>query len=189
LTRIYPTYRNLLKALVLLMVLYILPINGASAQYTEYQMKAGWLINFAKYVTWPDKVFKKEDSPFIIAIYGDDPFGDDIDRIARNRKVSGRPIIIKRSDDMKELSGANLVFFSNSNTLTINAAFEDYRNKKAVLTVGDGIPEFCEIGGIINFRNDPPGTFEINMNAAHDAKLIVHSKLLRLAQKFVQYDN
>ena len=161
----------------------------ASAQYSEYQIKGGWLVSFAKYVTWPDKVFDSDDEPIIIGILGDDPFGEDLDNIVRNRKANGRPIIIRRNNDIRELKGAHIIFFSNSNELTISEVFKDYNSRKGILTIGDGISNFCELGGIINFRKDRPTTFDLNLEAAIDARLIIHSKLLQLAKKFVHYDN
>ncbi len=42
---------------------------------SEYLIKAGYIYNFAKLIDWPAKAFPQADSPIVIGILGDDPFG------------------------------------------------------------------------------------------------------------------
>ena len=42
---------------------------------SEYQLKAVFLYNFAKFVKWPAESFADADSPIILGILGVDPFG------------------------------------------------------------------------------------------------------------------
>ena len=41
----------------------------------EYAIKAAYLYNFGRYVTWPDKMFPNDQSPVVIGVLGPDPFG------------------------------------------------------------------------------------------------------------------
>src|ERR1700741_1148752 len=42
---------------------------------TEYQVKAAFLYNFAKFVDWPPNAFPNPKQTFDICVYGHDPFG------------------------------------------------------------------------------------------------------------------
>jgi|SRR5437762_13600142 len=75
-----------LKPLVLLAIL----LNTATAQFaSEYQVKAAFLFNFAKFVEWPADAFTSADAPLQICVLGQDPFGNEFEAI-ENKRVSGR---------------------------------------------------------------------------------------------------
>ena len=75
--------------------------SAASAQSepsepSEYQVKAAFLFNFTKFVEWPDGSFDDPQAPIVVGIIGDDPFGDDLERIIAGQKVQGRGLVIRR---------------------------------------------------------------------------------------------
>src|SRR5450432_1916809 len=47
----------------------------------EYNVKAVSLYAFGRYVTWPETAFQTADSPFVIGVLGDNPFGDALEQI------------------------------------------------------------------------------------------------------------
>src|SRR3981189_3174788 len=82
---------------------------------SEYLIKAGFIYNFAKLVEWPATAFAQPDSPIVIGILGDDPFGTTLDRIVADKKINGRSIAIKRlkwSKDSKGFKDCNILFVS-----------------------------------------------------------------------------
>ena len=59
----------------------------------------------------------------------------------------------------------------------------DAVKKLPVLTIGES-EEFLDLGGMINFvLEDTQLRFEINTESAEKVKLVISSKLLRLAKK------
>src|ERR1700680_3771225 len=73
---------------------------------SEYLIKAGFIYNFAKLVEWPSTAFAQADSPIVIGILGDDPFGTTLDRIVADKKINGRGFIVKRlrwGKDVKDI--------------------------------------------------------------------------------------
>src|ERR1041385_4584869 len=48
---------------------------GARDEFPEYQLKAAFLYNFAKFVNWPTNSFADARAPLAIAVLGTDPFG------------------------------------------------------------------------------------------------------------------
>src|SRR5260370_31416836 len=49
--------------------------NLSARALTEYELKAAFLFNFAKFVDWPPRAFPEASAPLIFGIIGEDPFG------------------------------------------------------------------------------------------------------------------
>ena len=161
--------------------------GGDTSESSEYLIKAGFIYNFAKLVEWPATAFPQPDSPIVIGILGNDPFGATLDRIVADKKISGRVISVKRvkwSKDFKELKDCNILFISSSEKEHIDSVVEAMKGLP-ILTIGDA-PGFAKRGGIINFTlEDNKVRFEVNVEAAKHADLTISSRLLTLA-KIVQ---
>ena len=173
------------KKAVLLWLILLIPYF-AKAQYTEYQIKGAMVYNFAKYVTWPKQIFG--NSKMIVAVLGDNPFGEDLERIMNSRKANDRFIEIRYGRTIRDIRGSHVVFFCRSEESLIQEILEEY-NSRFILTIGDDIDNFCELGGVINlsYKQGKP-SFSINIEAAQKAGLIVDTKLLQLAEEFIGYE-
>ena len=71
-----------------------------SAQTTpspEYQVKAVFLFNFAQFVDWPSKAFPEPQTPLVIGVVGEDPFGPYLDETVRGETVNNRPLTAGRA--------------------------------------------------------------------------------------------
>jgi|SRR5450755_4372659 hypothetical protein len=51
------------------------PTRGQANPSVEYQVKAAFVFNFAKFVEWPLDTFKSENAPIVFCVFGHDPFG------------------------------------------------------------------------------------------------------------------
>jgi hypothetical protein len=151
---------------------------------SEYLIKAGFIYNFAKLVEWPSSAFPQPDSPIVIGILGEDPFGATLDRIVTDKKINGRGIAVKRlkwGRDLKDLRDCNILFISSSEKEHLDSVV-DAMKWLPVLTIGDA-PGFARRGGIINFTlEDNKVRFEVNVEAAKHADLTISSRLLTLAR-------
>jgi hypothetical protein len=145
---------------------------------TEYEVKAAFLYNFARFVEWPAEAVRAE--PFVITVLGRDPFGTVLDETVAGKTVAGRPIQVKRASRVDEVSDASIVFVSaseNKDLPTILKALD----RPGVLTVGD-MDGFAQRGGAINFTVQSRRVrFEINPASAEQAHLKMSSQLLKLA--------
>ena len=147
----------------------------------EYQAKAAFLFNFAKFVDWPSTVFKNEKDPIRICVLGQNPFGASLDDAVRGRDVAGRPLIAIQVSDLRQAEGCQIIFVAASERKRFKpmAAGLSAAN---VLTVGE-VEGFVSEGGIVNFKvEDGRIRFEINLAAADQAKVRISSKLLSLAR-------
>lgn len=158
------------------------PVDRAQAEPPgEYQLKAAFLFNFAKFIDWPATNFSSPQSPFIICILGTDPFGHAMDDVLRDKSIDNRPVVISRLKNITEAKQCHMVFVSQSETARLADIIQELRGAR-ILLVGES-DGFAAAGGMIQFtREDNHVRFLINSDAADRAGLKVSSKLLSLAR-------
>jgi hypothetical protein len=61
--------------------LFVCSVVSPQSDPSEYQVKAAFLFNFTKFVEWPDGSFDAPQAPIVVGIIGDDPFGNDLERM------------------------------------------------------------------------------------------------------------
>ena len=152
-----------------------------SSVSSEYLIKAGFIYNFANLVQWPANAFTQPDSPIVIGILGEDPFGTVLDRVLAGKKVNGRIFLVKRLKSFPDLKECHIVFVSSSEMAHLAEAIHLVKGMP-ILTIGE-IPGFARRGGIINLvLEDNKVHFEVNVEAAKEADLNISSRLLALAR-------
>jgi len=155
------------------------PAHAATSR--EYQIKAACLLNFAQFIEWPAAAFAKPDSPIIVGVLGDDPFGDALESTFRDESIHGRPLVVRRSRELDDLKSCHLLFISKSEKSRLTEILSGSGDTTAV-TVGE-IDEFAQRGGIINFYIDNAKIrFEVNPDAAQRKGLKIGSQLLKRAR-------
>ena len=96
-----------------LLALAWLTVGGVAAARDsvtlEYQVKAAFLFNFAKFVQWPPTAFAGVTSPIIIGILGESPFHDDLARTIRNKTVDDHPLLIKELHSPKDATNCHIL--------------------------------------------------------------------------------
>lgn len=159
----------------------VLMARAEAQEVSEYQVKAAFLYNFTKFVQWPADVFSDEKSPIIIGLIGEDPFGSALDRAVRGKSVRGRQLTVKRLKWGENLKDCHLIFIGSSERKRAAQILKILKGA-SVLTVGE-MEHFNQQGGIINFISENQRVrFEINADAAGQARLTISSKLLSLAR-------
>jgi YfiR/HmsC-like len=147
----------------------------------EYKIKAGYLYNFTKFITWPEL----KSPSFNLCLLGNDPFGVVIAPIEKKSAFS-LPIRVIRLD---ELVNSNLATLCH--ILYISGA----SNKKAffekmmaspqnigTLVVGEG-DAFAADGGMIGFVNrNGKIKLQINLLSVKRTGLKISAKLLEIAE-------
>src|SRR5262249_47014410 len=83
----------------------------------EYQAKAAFLLNFTKFVNWPEERFAAPDAPFVVGVLGDNPFGNVLTETLRGESVKGRKVELRFFPSiMQNFESAQLLFVSRSET-------------------------------------------------------------------------
>jgi hypothetical protein len=156
-------------------------VFAQSREASEYQIKAAFLYNFAKFVEWPPENSRGADDPMTICIVGEDPFGSILDEFTRGKTVNDRRVLISRLKPGEDLKGCQIAFISSAERNQLKSIFQSAAQAH-VLTVGES-EGFSARGGVIDFiREDKMVHFEVNVDAAQRANLKISSKLLGLAK-------
>jgi hypothetical protein len=147
---------------------------------TAPELKAAFLVNFAKFTTWPADVLPA-GTQVLACVSGDNRVADALEELTRAQQIDGRGILVRKLKRDGPLTGCHLLYWSATNDTDSNdllhAAF-----KKTILTVSD-LPDFAEYGGIAGFFVDGGKMrFAVNPAAAERVHLRISSQLLSLAK-------
>jgi hypothetical protein len=146
----------------------------------EYEVKAAFLYNFARFVEWPPQAIPS-GRPLVIAVLGQDPFGSTLDAVLQGRTIRDHPLAVRRVARVEEADGAHVLFISRSEGDDVARILRRLEGSP-VLTVGEEA-DFARQGGVVRFRVDEDRVgFEINVDSAERAGLKMSSQLLKLAR-------
>jgi hypothetical protein len=166
---------------IALFLVNALPLSAQTAPSPEYQVKAVFLFNLAQFVEWPPRAFPDAQSPLVIGVLGEDPFGGYLDETLRGEKVNNRPLLLQRHRRVAEIKMCHVLFISRSETDRLDQILSSLKGR-SILTVSD-IDDFINRGGMIRLVTERNKIrLRIGLDAVRAANLKVSSKLLRLAQ-------
>ena len=102
------------------MVLFGLGIGAAagaekapSSGYSEYQIKAAFLYNFAKFTKWPSGTYADASAPLVVCVLGKDAFGRALDSL-EDKRINDRRVAISRLGRVEEAVQCQVLFISES---------------------------------------------------------------------------
>jgi hypothetical protein len=178
---------QLLKKGISSILLFILcSIDMVSAQsppQSEYKLQAIFLYNFTRFIDWPGSAFASRSEPFKIGIVGNDPFGSYLDEAVRGERVSGRPIVIERYKNARDVKDCHMLYISSKDQKEIKKIINTLADKNT-LTISED-PEFVKWGGMIRmYSDDNKIRLQINDAAARKVNLKISAKLLNVADVY-----
>jgi hypothetical protein len=150
----------------------------SSAESLEYSIKAAFLFKFGTFVEWPPDEFPSAESPFIIGIVGDDPFGATLDNTVKGHSIGNRKIVVVRANRIEQISGEQILFISQSEKDRMTSLSGKLGDRKVL-----SVAEFEHPDIIIHLvvENDKV-RFDINLDTANRAGIKLSSKLLNVAR-------
>lgn len=147
----------------------------------EYQLKAALIYSFTKYIDWPPSRFASPDSPLVIGVIGQNPFGDELEKIVEGRRVNGRGFIVKPIYSSKEIASVHVLFVPAGEEPRVVGDSMDLIQAPGVLTVGE-TEQFTVLGGIITFVTAGDKVhFEVNRESANRGGVSIGQQLLKLS--------
>ena len=173
--------RHLRLALAALMLAAVVAAGPAAAQdQLENEVRAVYLYNFARYITWPAESFPAASTPIRICVMGTDPFGDALDRAVAGETVNGRALEAVRIGPQDALRGCHILYAASSDDRRVTAILASAQGRP-LLTVGEH-PRFLDRGGMIRFRRiENRVRFDINLKAVERNRLGISARLLGVA--------
>jgi YfiR/HmsC-like len=172
---------RMLSMILLLGAALQLYAQAPGPAFDEYQVKAAFLYNFAKFVEWPPGTFASSTDPIEICIVGQNPFGSALENMVQGKRVGERAFAVRRLPDTLQASQCQILFIGATEWRRTRALLDAVKSP-GVLTVGE-TDDFTLLGGIINFRLDGPRVrIQVDLQMAEHARLRISSKLLSLAE-------
>jgi hypothetical protein len=173
------------RAVSLYLVALVLLQSGqhvyAQAPSREYQLKAVFLFNFTQFVDWPVNAFENDQSALVIGVIGENPFGSYLSQTVSGEKINGHPLIVQYYKDEEEIKSCHILFVNIRETKKLEQILGAIKGRD-ILTVSDH-PDFLKQDGMIKFvTNNNKIKLQINIEACKESKMVLSSKLLRLAE-------
>jgi len=171
-----------------------------SAPVELAQLKAAYVLNFARYTSWPDGSFDDATSPIVIGVAGDDALGGFLEELVKGETARGHPIDVRRIDVSAVGSSADDAALSalagrlrRVHVLFIGRGAQerarwllDRVEHLDVLTVSD-VDDFAERGGMIGLvLRDRRLAFDVNLDRIQGSRVTLSSQVLRLARIVVE---
>ena len=165
----------------------LVPLPGSAqtnaprpVEIPECQLEAVFLLNFARFVDWPEGALGKPDAPVVVGIYNIEPFKAAFEALERKR-AKGRPLVVRQGQTTAELDGCHIVFLNTGDDLLIKRLLQHFRGRP-VLTVGER-EGFTRWGGIVNFKLAASHVrLQINRDAAKQSGLQLSAQLLEVSE-------
>ena len=171
----------ILRKYLLLLLVLTSWCNLTHAELTrEYQLKAAYLLNFARFIYWPEDVFVASDN-FNICVVGGNPFADSLVRLSY-KKIKNKKIKVTYSEIYLKEDQCHIVYISKIKSDTHKEIIKKI-GTDVVLTVSD-IDGFASDGGMIGFvRVKNKIKFEINVDKSIKSNIKYRSQLLEVAEQ------
>jgi hypothetical protein len=142
---------------------------------TEAQLKAAFLVNFFKYVEWP-----QAPAEYRLCLFGRTELWPYLAPY-EGRQVAGKPLHVQRINGAEEAAHCHQVFLPASEATSTSAVLGEVA-RAPVLTVGENDAFLVAGGGIALAPSSGQLQFDINARALKQARLKAGSPMLRLAR-------
>jgi hypothetical protein len=177
------TGAEILLALLVVNALVVnAPVVNAQGQTAdEYQVKAAYMYNFAKFVDWPAKTFDSPAQAIVFCVLGQTPLSQPLEDALAGKVVDQRPLVFRQLADSKQAGKCQVLFLGSLDKKQMRQTLDEVKSFN-LLTVGE-VEDFTNAGGVIRFVLDAGRVrLEFNLDAADEAKLRISSKLLSLGK-------
>ena len=167
--------------LILVLMGSVFTAYAQGPAFDEYQVKAAFLYNFAKFVEWPPGTFANANDPIGICIIGQNPFGSTLEDMVQGKKIGDRAFVVRRLRDTQQVRNCQILFVAATESKRTRALLETLKGV-GILTVGE-TDDFTAAGGIIGMKLE--GTrvrLQIALETAESTRLHISSKLLGVAE-------
>jgi signal transduction histidine kinase len=166
------------KSLLVLFCFFICTSTPIFAQQLDSeQVKAVYIYNFVKNVTWLNE---NEKDQFIIGIYGDDGFAEQLNKTLSKRVIKNKTIEVITIKNIQEGKKTDLFFSAaNQNTEIANIA-SILRGSNTLLITDNSADKHSVMINLVNNPEDSAISFEVNKSNIVFEGLIMSAELLLL---------
>jgi hypothetical protein len=156
-------------------LLCLLPAEFLHAQQDEYAVRAAYVFNLTKYVTWP----RKRDR-LVVGVFGDGSTGPILREVLDRKMSDGKTIYVVLHPSESELRDCDILYVTKPSPTELHSILKRAAGQP-VLTVGE-TDAFARAGGMVGLvRSGDQMQIQVNLESLKAAQLQMSSRLLRLA--------
>ena len=148
----------------------------------EYQLKAVFLWRLAQFTQWPSEAFENPDSPIVICVLGENPFGDALNAAVAGETAHGRRLVVQHHRTVDQLRSCHILYLTGAGprqAKEISAALAG----RSVLTVRDLDSVASSYEAMIRFLTEQNRIkLRIHLQPVTAARLVLDPRLLRAAE-------
>lgn len=155
---------------------------AVSAQSSlEYNVKAALLLNFARFIEWPERAFASARAPVEICVFTPNPFGEALDRALQGETVSTRQLSSRDVRGPSDTTGCHLLFVPAGTESRAAATLR--QAGPHTVTVGES-PRFERMGGAVTFVLEGGRVrFNVNLRPVEARGVRISARMLHLASR------
>ena len=152
---------------------------GAAQPALEYDVKAALLLNFARFIEWPDAAFDGAQAPIDVCVLTPSPFGQALDRALSGEAVANRSLSARQVHGVADSTGCHLLFVPAGAELRAARFFRDAG--PYTVTVGES-RRFESLGGAVTLViEDGRVRFNVNLRPVERRGIHISARMLQLA--------
>lgn len=171
-------YNNkIMKISKIIFGILIMTVLPFMAKAQDYRIHSVFIYNFTKYIQWPSN---EQNGDFIIGVLGSSPMVESLEKLASERKIGNRSMVVKKFASIDQLSKCHMLFIPDRSSNDLEAALAKISGQSTlIMTERKGLGTK---GSGINFITvDGKQKFELNKAATEKAQLKVSTELTSLA--------
>jgi hypothetical protein len=147
----------------------------------EYNVKAALLLNFARFIEWPERAFANPRSSIEICVFAPNPFGQALERTLQGEMVGTRPLSTRDVHSAADTAGCHLLFVPAGTESRAAAVMR--QTGSHTITVGES-RRFEDLDGAVSFVLDGGRVrFTVNLRPVEQRGVRISARMLSLATR------
>jgi len=152
---------------------------GRAQSALEYDVKAALLLNFARFIEWPDEAFDGAQTPIGVCVLSPSPFGQALESALSGETVANRSLSAREVHGVSDIAGCHLLFVPAGAESRAGAVFRDAGPH--TVTVGES-PGFEDRGGAVTLIVEGGRVrFNVNLGPVERRGIRISARMLQLA--------
>lgn len=178
--------RGLKALLVLSCCLFCTALAASDADLRINKVKAAFVLNIARFVSWPDEPSGEPKSRYLLCLYRSNPLGEAVDSI-QGQTISGGRLTVATVQGLNHHKDCAILFIPQQE-LRIYEQEVSAELRQPLLTILDLTSEGANTGKVRTgvmvglAREGPRITLEVDLRQTRKAGLGISSQLLKLAR-------
>lgn len=178
-----PLFRALFSSPLFLLALFLPAGSCAGGELSEYQVKAGFVLNLVRYTEWPAAELSGSQELRVCTV-GSDPFRQAFDAL-NGKAAKGKSLAVTHLSQPEGAQDCQVLFIGESMKKQLPRLLKLVKGAP-ILTISE-VEEFPEAGGMVNLLVERNKTvLEVNQGALKRAGLQMSAQALKVARRLLE---